>query len=943
MAQVIVRDNIFDHSEKTVHRIHDGEIFIDWLKKNYKNGFDSPSVIFLNGKKIEVKNYDFEVSNLDVVEICPNVGDPGIFISVLLFGVVGGAAAYTFIQLLPDPEIPTSLSGRKPSPTYSVRAQSNSARIGEPIPVIYGRQKLFPDLAAQPWFDYENNDQFLHQLHCIGHGEFEILDKDIKIGNSKLSNYVNVTKQIVQPGELVTLFEDNMVTAPETSDLELLGVTQYKRSSLISNDDNGFRMSKADRRIRIRFPNNPDPLLSIPWNSTFNIGDSVTLINFDNPAYEGTFTVQSISANGEDLILTDVLSWPAGNSVDQDGEIVLSKFVDLDNNDGFTGIIPLCPVGTIINRFHLDIEFPDGLFDLDNNGDPVIRHGGAVFVFGLIDNEDNFIGGGPTSGGNFDHFLNTRNVFRVSRAVPGAPFINPGRYGVQIKHLTGYPKNLDFGSAFRVILRGVRGQLQNVQRYGQLTMLAIKIKATNQLNSSLSKKVNVVVTRKLPIWNGSSWDLPVATRSIAWAIADIWMANYGGSRSFCNLDLDALLALEETWNSRGGTGSDEFRDFFDATFDQQVTVWEALTRAARVGRAKPVLSRNVLTIVREQLRSTRTSMFNTRNIIKDSLSIDYSFDDNRAPDGVRLKYLDDVTFKEEVVQPKIETNTDATRPKEVTLFGCTRYEQAFREALYMNAALKLQKRKMTFETELDGHIPMFGDRIAISHFTPNWGISGEVLSVNGLELTLSEPVDFTVSGPFVVILRKKNGSVDGPITCIEVVSPNNNKILLDTAPSFTIQTELNLERTYFSFGNSVESIQDVIVTEIEPRGNKRVKVSTINYDPAVHTADTVTIPPKSGIVFPLNPIAPVVTGLLLSNVANSGVVVAKWNPASISIPVPLNGYRIETSPDNNTWVLHAVVTTLTTDITATGLLYVRVAAILTATVGEFTTSSITAS
>ena len=35
------------------------------------------------------------------------------------------------------------------------------------------RHRVFPDLAATPWAEYSDNDQYLHQLHCIGQGEYD--------------------------------------------------------------------------------------------------------------------------------------------------------------------------------------------------------------------------------------------------------------------------------------------------------------------------------------------------------------------------------------------------------------------------------------------------------------------------------------------------------------------------------------------------------------------------------------------------------------------------------------------------------------------------------------------------------------------------------------------------------------------------------------------------
>jgi len=908
MAQIIIYSNPFNAREKTISPIADGDLFIDWLQTHYPSGFPKPSIIFRNGCRVDVENFDFVVCADDVVEIRPHIGDPGTLGIIILSAVVATAAAYVAVQFLPDPDTPSSIGGG-PSPTYNLQAQSNQVRIGEPIPAIYGRHRIYPNLAAIPWSEFVQDDQFLHQLFCVGHGEFEL--EAIKIDDTPLTEFNEITSEIVTPGNEVTLFNDHVVTSIEVKRIELFASNDVARTG--KNEFEG-----ATAQIRLIKVGDPVELFQKPWNISFTIGDSVTIRN--TPPYDGDYIVDGFVGEGIIILSGDnLVNWPPAKADVEITEIRLSDFTDISDPtfEEWTGPFTVNPIGTLTNELALDFEFPTGLYFVDGGGSFFNTSVDIEIEWQEIDDLDDPIG--PPETRIVDFTRATPKPVRHTEKI----LVSPGRYRVRCHRDSN--SVLQTTTQDTVFWVGLKARLQDIQNYGQLTMIAIKMKATNQLDSVSSKKVNVIVTRKLPIWNGSLWSEPVATRSIAWAIADIWMTSYGGNRSFRDLDTDGLIVLDAIWVAKG--------DFFDAVFDQQITLWEALTRAARVGRAKPVLSGNILTIVRDQLQTVRTAMFVIRNIVKASFSIEYSFDDNRAPDGVRLKYLDNVTFTEEVVQP----NVNATRPKEVTLFGCTEYEQAFREALYVDAAQKFQRRRITFTTELGGHIPMFGDLIAISHHTPRWGVGGEVLAVNGLELTLSEEPDFSSGGPFLILLRRKDGSVEEPIPCGQVAANAPNKVLLESAPSFTILTDFDLERTYFSFGTDERFTQDAIVEEIVPRGNKKVKITCVNFDPRIHEVDTGVIPPKIGVVFPTEPIAPSVTGLVLLNVPNSGIVDAEWNPAFSNI----TEYRVETSKDNIDFIFHETVTTTTTSIVALGILYVRVAAVFSDSIGEFSQASIT--
>src|SRR3546814_7804410 len=61
-----------------------------------------------------------------------------------------------------------------------------------------------------------------------------------------------------------------------------------------------------------------------------------------------------------------------------------------------------------------------------------------------------------------------------------------------------------------------------------VTLLAIRMRATDNLSQRSSRLINCIVTRKLPVWSGDSgWSAPLPTRSIAWAFAAILRASYG--------------------------------------------------------------------------------------------------------------------------------------------------------------------------------------------------------------------------------------------------------------------------------------------------------------------------------------------------------------------------------------------------------------------------------
>ncbi|MDR2489766.1 MAG: hypothetical protein LBD42_09830, partial [Desulfovibrio sp.] len=108
------------------------------------------------------------------------------------------------------------------SPTYSLSASQNMARLYQMIPESFGTNDQVPDLAANPWMEFQGNEQYLHQLLCVGVGEYQIHsvsieDTEIWKDGAATGNFPEVEIEIVPPGQRITLFPDNIESSPEVS------------------------------------------------------------------------------------------------------------------------------------------------------------------------------------------------------------------------------------------------------------------------------------------------------------------------------------------------------------------------------------------------------------------------------------------------------------------------------------------------------------------------------------------------------------------------------------------------------------------------------------------------------------------------------------------------------------------------------------------------------
>lgn len=81
--------------------------------------------------------------------------------------------------------------GSAASPTYSLSGGSNSLRPYEPMPIIMGEHRIFPDYGAKPYTEFNGADQYLYQIFNFGLSSCQI--SGIHIGDSPLANYSGVS------------------------------------------------------------------------------------------------------------------------------------------------------------------------------------------------------------------------------------------------------------------------------------------------------------------------------------------------------------------------------------------------------------------------------------------------------------------------------------------------------------------------------------------------------------------------------------------------------------------------------------------------------------------------------------------------------------------------------------------------------------------------------
>lgn len=199
----------------------------------------NPVLCIYNGEPILPDDWDWVPSAEDHVrfQVIPKGGGGasqqvlGIVLIVVGY-LVPGAQALIYVGagllvsgLLPQPSFTPLVDSQTtaPSPTYNIQLGGNSARLGEAIPVPYGRHILVPDFASQSYSEFnEDSEQFYHALFCLGQMRKFTLES-IMIDDTELSHFQEVQTQFVGPDFAVplSLVHPNVVNAPEVASADL--------------------------------------------------------------------------------------------------------------------------------------------------------------------------------------------------------------------------------------------------------------------------------------------------------------------------------------------------------------------------------------------------------------------------------------------------------------------------------------------------------------------------------------------------------------------------------------------------------------------------------------------------------------------------------------------------------------------------------------------------
>ncbi|MBL0701763.1 MAG: hypothetical protein JJV90_01440, partial [Spiroplasma sp.] len=438
------------------------------------------------------------------------------------------------------------------------------------------------------------------------------------------------------------------------------------------------------------------------------------------------------------------------------------------------------PVDTKCKHIELDIVFRNGLYTSDDYGNLSNRR--VNFTIIVKDVTGNEI--------SRDYYVEDKTVTAVRKtiivSVSGSGLI-PGTYSIRIIRKTQELEDSKIQD--KLVLERIKTPilLEKDNNWDDMSLMWVKIKATNAVSGSAQFQINANITRT---------DVGNTIKDV---ITDLYTNKIYGA----GLNINTLVINDTP-------------EEFNGSFETKIPVLDAIKSVGEAGRYVVTPKNGSVIVRKDEAKSIPSALFNETNIIPNSLEVTYQFglmDDDE--DSIEVTYRDRYTFKEKSIRyPKAGVN-----PSKKVLFGIIDEEVAKRQVQYLYKSLN-KRILYKFDTGIQGVIPEYLDKVLIASESIDSGYPAIVQYVKDKEVTFLDTPKLTQIS-FIDKLFNTHGPYD-------ITEWNDNTASIPNLPSFV---ENN---TRCHLYNLITQMNEASITKISPKSQTEVTIEAIIYDDSVY-------------------------------------------------------------------------------------------------------------
>lgn len=581
---------------------------------------------------------------------------------------------------------------------------------------------------------------------------------------------------------------------------------------------------------------------------------------------------------------------------------------------GWIGPFIINPTGTDINRIVIDVVMPQGIGRQRSSGAFE-----SITLFGIVEIEHQEVDDSGTPIGSWVFNSATLSGSHREPFYRSIPInVADGRYQVRVRRASA--ENTGHKIFDDIHWLAARGFISEPTVYTDMTVLAVRMRASDQLNGASRRRINLKYQRKIPGYSGGSPTVNTATRSPAWAIAAAAQDRWAGNQPLSTLDISEIEAAHTLWASKGY--------YFDGSFDRKETMLSVLNTIAAAAKAFVLPSLNKLSVKTEAAQALPAHVFSRANMRNETVG--YEFEKDEDYDSVEVLFKDrDLDYSETSIHYAITAAGTTDNPKKFDMRrGSTDRAHIWKLAKFLGNKIRYQRQRLSFDTELEGYLAEKGDKIVVPTDTVgDLAIAGEVLEVSGGSnqiLTLSHAVYTELAVDHAVMLRDRNGDVYGPYTATINAGTDGFVITLNDLPAINASPVAGLPNILYVWGEELYSFEEFVVTEVKPKQGYDVTIEAVNYDARVYDETGSAPAPR---IRPLLPVISERPSILYVRIENSA------DPTVATVAVVAEPgwthFVYQYSFDNVDWSAEqsSALPNFEIQVFEEGLLYVRIAAV----------------
>lgn len=748
------------------------------------------------------------------------------------------------------PPTPNSADQSAPSPNNELSSRQNSARPNQRIPDIFGTVRSTPDLLMLPYSEYVDNIEYEHAFMCIGRGDYLVTDAFDDTTPIRTIDGAGVT--VFGPHDSPNL-PGPSITPPRTVfGLPNADVVRNVARCTAVNGQDLLTDSETERigsAATMVFTMPPDPATDATINFTggedlshINAGDtlylSVTSYKTHHTTHDtflsGTYTVRS--RVGSAITLENVASiqpdW--GWLQDWPSEFHVTASYIVTSLSEAVG--PFFLPQTDQNEIWCNLIATNGMYKIDSGGTATSV---SADIRAVIQPTD--VSGNPVGDSYVRDYSFTGDATKVTVAKTWKiALTSVGPCTILLYRTTASPVSSQ-------VVDGIKWKdLLSIAPvvnwdFGNVTTVYSVTKATSGALSVKQRKLNLLVTRKLPGYSVGDSANEYATVAFIDALMSTALDPYIGNRALSEMD---VTNLHDTYNEMIAYFGIPETQQFSGTFDDKTSSFEEIfTTICQACFCTPFRRGAKIQIFFEKETEESVLLFGHRNKLPDSETRTVTFGIPNLYDCVEYNYVSDIDDS----QATIYFPSQGTNPQSIDSKGIRQYRQAYVQAARTWQKLVYQNVTTQFDATEESEIVLRNQRVLVADNTRSVTIDGEVWSQNVMELTLSQKLVPVFGKSYVIFLQMTDGSVFvTPLT----FGSAPNKIIMNNPPplALSLDEQASARTLFWIVPTDDVNPQAFLITDREVKDEFTNTVTATNYDMRFYLHDldplhgTMTVP-----------------------------------------------------------------------------------------------------